>query len=349
MAHLIDNSKGFNAFVAYGAAAWHGLGKIFSTEIDSKTALNESGADFTVLKLPNIHSLPNGEELISEDSFFTVRTDVNKVLGSRLGKDYEVMQNEQGFNLVDEILQQGKCKIETAGVIDEGRKVFICLKVDKSLFVGGSDEVKQYLLICLSHDGSMATTVMFTNVRVVCNNTLSAALRGATGAAKIRHTKNADERVKEALRALKLLEDNTQINAENYGKMKEATISKEEMFNYFGNVFMNEKEMQELKAGKNAKEVLSKQKQNQMGDVLRFASIGTGQAETFTNGNPTLWTAYNAVTGFFARKKYDNANDRANSLLFGTAAATMQRAAVLANEPAKIQTLHKTNTNFNLN
>ena len=27
MAHLIDNSKGFNAFVSFAAPAWHGLGR----------------------------------------------------------------------------------------------------------------------------------------------------------------------------------------------------------------------------------------------------------------------------------------------------------------------------------
>jgi phage/plasmid-like protein (TIGR03299 family) len=173
MAHKIDNSKGFNAFVSFAQAAWHGLGKVLTNAISTEDALNQGGLNYQVLKLPNVHCLPNGEELISEESFFTVRTDVNKVLGAKLGRDYEVLQNVEALNVVDEILQSGTATIETAGAIDDGRKVFICLKINKGITVGSNDQICQYLLIATSHDGSLSITVMPTNVRVVCNNTLS--------------------------------------------------------------------------------------------------------------------------------------------------------------------------------
>ncbi len=202
MAHKIDNSKGFSAFVSFQAPAWHGLGEVFTEQISTLDALKRGGLDYQVLKLPNIHYLPNGEELISEDSFFTVRTDVNKVLGSRLGKDYEVLQNIEALNVVDEILQSGSATIETAGAINEGRKAFICLKVNKDIIVGDSDTVNQYVLIATSHDGSMSITATPTNVRVVCNNTLTAALQGAKGAIKIRSGTH-QERTKDCMKRLR--------------------------------------------------------------------------------------------------------------------------------------------------
>jgi hypothetical protein len=78
MAHLIDNSKGFNAFVSFAAPAWHGLGTVLNSPVSTLDALQQGGLNYNVLKLPNIHYLPNGEEIISEDSFFTVRTDNTK-------------------------------------------------------------------------------------------------------------------------------------------------------------------------------------------------------------------------------------------------------------------------------
>lgn len=45
MAHLIDNSKGFNAFVAYQAPAWHGLGEIFTEPLTTIQALQRGGLD----------------------------------------------------------------------------------------------------------------------------------------------------------------------------------------------------------------------------------------------------------------------------------------------------------------
>lgn len=351
MAHLIDTSKGFNAFISYAAPAWHGLGEVFNEKINAETALNRSGASFDVLKLPNIHILPNGNELISKDSFFTVRTDVNKVLGSRLGKDYTVLQNIEAFNLVDEILQSGAAEIETAGVIDEGKKVFICLRVNKNIIISGNDIVKQFVLITNSHDGSLALTVMPTNVRVVCNNTLSAAL-STKGAEKIRirHTTNASDRMREAAKVLNLIQDNTEINSENYEKMKNILISKEQMFDYFGNIFFNAEEISKLQRGVKANDFISTRKQNILSDVISFTNRGQGQKEALNNDNINMWYAYAGLTGYLTRKKYETADQRANSMLFGTDGERIQRGGILALAPDKIKPLHKNlTTSINLN
>lgn len=354
MAHLIDNSKGFNAFVSFAAPAWHGLGTVLNNALTTKDALEQGGLNYNVVKLPNIHMIPNGDdftEIISEDSFFTFRTDVNKILGSRLGKDYTVMQNIEALDVVDEILQKGTATIETAGAIDEGRKVFICLKVNKDIIVGSEDTVKQYVLIATSHDGSLAITAMPTNIRVVCNNTLSAALgQNSKDKIKIRHTTNAASRLNEAMKVIKLLSQNTIENEENYNNMANTVISKEQMFNYFGNVFCTPQEIKEIQSGSRAKEVISSRKANIMTDVLNFANRGQGQALAMKGNDLTMWSAYNAVTGYVTRKKYNSASDRANSMLFGSAAETIEMAGALAINPSKIQPLSKINfNNLNLN
>ena len=348
MAHLIDNSKGFNAFVSFAAPAWHGLGTTLNNPVSTLDALQQGGLNYSVIKLPNIHLLPTGEELISDESFFTLRTDVNKVLGSKLGKDYEVMQNIEALNIVDEILQSGTATIETAGAINEGRKVFICLKVAQDIIVKGNDKVKQYVLIATSHDGSLSITAMPTNIRVVCNNTLTAALSNCQDKIKIRHTINAGSRLTEAMKVLKLMSNNTAANEENYNKMAAMVISKEQMFNYFGNVFCTPQEIKELQAGN--KDIIKTRKANILSEVLNFANRGQGQAIAMQGNDQTMWSAYNAVTGYVTRKQYKSASDRANSLLFGSAAETIEYAGTLALAPEKIQPLHKVNLsgmNFN--
>jgi phage/plasmid-like protein (TIGR03299 family) len=349
MAHLIDNSKGFNAFVSYGEPAWHGLGTIMQNALSTDDALKKGGLDFKVLKLPNIHILPTGEEIISDDSFFTLRDDVNKVLGSRLGKNYNVMQNQEALNICDEILQKGGVTIETAGAIDEGRKVFICLKINKSIVVKGKDMINQYLLICTSHDGTMSIVAKFTNVRVVCNNTLQMALSQGSGV-KVRHTANASDRLKEAVRIMGLIDDNTAISTENYNKMAETIISTEQMFNYFGNVFLNDEEIKGLQSGKRIEEVASKIKQNTLAATLQFANTGIGQSVAMVGNDHTIWSAYNAVTGYVTRKKFQSVDDRANSLLFGGSNDTIQLATNLAINPSAVKPLKKVNFgNINFN
>ena len=48
------------------------------------------------------------------------------------------------------------------------------------------------MLLATSCDGSLATTATPTTIRVVCNNTLTIALNGATGAIKVPHSTNFD-------------------------------------------------------------------------------------------------------------------------------------------------------------
>lgn len=343
MAHMIDNSKGFDAFVSYGAAAWHGLGEVFTERISLQQAMLRGGLDFEVTKLPNIHAVPTGldasgelqfDERISTESFFTYRTDVNKVLGAHVGKDYTVYQNAECFAVVDEILQKGTATIETAGSIDEGRKVFISLAVDDKIKVGGSDIVEQYVLITTSHDGTTSIIATPTNVRVVCNNTLTAALKGAKGAIRIRHSQKANERLEDAARVLKLMAENTKVNEDNYNKMRETLIDENRFFDYIGNLFFSKDEVKALQHG-TAK--ISTQKSNIVKDVIRFGNNGTGQYEALLNGQLNMWHAYNAVTGFLARKKFKTANDRARNMMFGAGADMIQKAGVMALEPAMIE------------
>lgn len=346
MAHQLDFSKGTAAFVSYQQKAWHNLGVVFDRPLMIEDALKEGGLDFHVTKHPNIHRLPDGKEIVSDDSFFTMRNDTMGVLGSRLGKDYTVYQNLEALALVDEMVKTGKCSIETAGAINEGRKVFTCLKLHTPITVGGSDEVLQYVLLANSHDGSLSITAMATNVRVVCNNTLSAALSGAKVAHKIRHTTNAQDKVKEAFAILGILENNHKANEAAYNAMKCNVIQKNEFFDYIGNIFMTEAEIKDLQQGKS--DALSTRKKNILEGVMQFAEMGVGQREALGNGKLNMWYAYNAVTGYLTGKKYSTADDRFNSLILGDGAAKVKQAGELALAPDRIKPIRATNSLSNI-
>lgn len=346
MGHKIDQTTGKAAFISYQAPGWHHLGKTFTRDITYEDALNESGTNFPVIKLPNIHRLPSGIDIISKDSFFTMRGDTNAVLGSRLGRDYTVYQNTEALALVDDLLKTGRCKIETVGGIDDGKKVFVCMKLNEGIKIGNSDAVEQYVLLANSHDGTLAITAMPTNVRVVCNNTLSAALGGAKAAHKIRHTANAADRVKEAFTIMGLLDDSRKANEAAYNAMKCNMIEKSEFFDYIGNIFMTGEEIKELQAGN--RDALSTRKKNTITEVLQFAENGIGQREALGNDGLNMWYAYNAVTGYLTGKKYSSPDDRFDSLLLGDSATKIRNAGELALATHKIQPLKATTQRTNL-
>ena len=68
--------------------------------------------------------------------------------------------------------------------------------------VGNDDLIEKYLFLTTSHDGFGSITAAFTPVRIVCQNTLNAAMRNHSNAVKIRHTSNAKERLEQAHKAM---------------------------------------------------------------------------------------------------------------------------------------------------
>ena len=87
---------------------------------------------------------------------------------------------------------------------DRGWRTWILANLKDSLGVAG-EEIKKYLLLMNSHDGSMALQMFWTPIRVVCWNTLSAALSGADGTRFYsRHTAGAADRIESAKELLGL-------------------------------------------------------------------------------------------------------------------------------------------------
>ena len=83
------------------------------------------------------------------------------------------------------------------------REVWLLAKAPFELDLPDSP-IDMYVLLTNTHDGTGAVTACATPVRVVCMNTLRAALRGAQATYKIRHTSGAEARLTEARRVLGL-------------------------------------------------------------------------------------------------------------------------------------------------
>lgn len=93
-------------------------------------------------------------------------------------------------------------KFETAGSVREGRQVWALVRLDEPFSVPGDDSATYPFLAMLNaHDGSAACSLTYTNVRVVCWNTWSAAdEEGARSGARhvFRHVGDVTTRIAEA-------------------------------------------------------------------------------------------------------------------------------------------------------
>ena len=62
-----------HSFFSVKEKAWHGLGQIISDYPTSEEAIIHAGLNFDVIKRPNIHALPSGANIISDNSYFTLK------------------------------------------------------------------------------------------------------------------------------------------------------------------------------------------------------------------------------------------------------------------------------------
>ncbi|MGP0102088.1 MAG: DUF932 domain-containing protein [Solirubrobacteraceae bacterium] len=189
---------------------WHGLGAVLDEPPATVAeAIEASGLGWSVAKEPIAIDrgeapsgdwwLPRCEEI--SGFFATVRQDTREVLGI-VGERYRIVQNDEAFAFIDGLLGSS-IHFETAGSLHGGRRVWVLATLPDHVEVGG-DDVRPYVLLMNSHDGSTAVIAATTPVRVVCQNTLNWGLRSAQQKFSIRHTEAVTQRVHEARRVLDL-------------------------------------------------------------------------------------------------------------------------------------------------
>jgi len=336
MAHniFLNEQTGKHSFFSVKEKAWHGLGQIVENYPNSTEALQFAGLDFEVCKRANTHHLDDGTAIISKTSFFTYRHDTGAILGDRLGKDYEVVQNADAFRFFDAIVDGEGIQYETAGALGKGEKIFITAKLPGYIKVGADDLIEKYLFLTTSHDGFGSIMAAFTPIRIVCNNTLNAALRNCSNAIKIRHTVNAKERLDEAHKVM--------------GISNQLSVQLEGIFNQWAKVRITDKEVQKLiqLAMVPNKEVLQNIQngeedelstcfKNMCDAVNEYHLTATTQQTEVTKG--TVFGAYNAITGYFQNvRTYKDDEAKMKSLLYGgTAQLRTQKAFQLCEDFVK--------------
>ncbi len=189
---------------------WHGLGAVLEQPPATVAeAIEASGLGWSVAKEPiavdrgdkptNEWWVPRCEEI--PGFYATVRQDTREVLGI-VGERYRLVQNHEAFTFIDQLLGSS-INFETAGSLHGGRRVWVLATLPDHVEVGG-DDVRPYVLLMNSHDGSTAVVAATTPIRVVCQNTLNWGLANARQKFSIRHTEAVTQRVHEARRVLDL-------------------------------------------------------------------------------------------------------------------------------------------------
>jgi phage/plasmid-like protein (TIGR03299 family) len=181
---------------------WHGLGTAVNSCPTSADAIKLAGLDWEVVQRPLYTSINNDVVGIPNQKVNIRNTD-NNVLGIVTDR-YKPVQNKAAFDFTDALIGEG-CTYETAGSLYEGKKVFLLAKMPEQSILG--EKFDPYICFTNTHDGTGAIRAVMTPVRVVCQNTLSLAINGATRAWSTRHLGDMQSKLAEARYTLKLAND----------------------------------------------------------------------------------------------------------------------------------------------
>jgi len=299
-----------------GQVPWHGLGTPVSTEVTASEGIELAGLGWRIALQPVFVGAGLVQSPISGVKA-TVRDTDQRALGV-VGERYSPVQNEEAFSFFDAVVGDGHAIYHTAGSLDGGRRVWILAKLPGEIVLGQDDLTEKYLLLMNSHDGSTALRMLFTPVRVVCQNTLNLALRrAASDGIAIRHTASATTRIDEARRALGLARSYYDDFAAEAVRLVESPFTDAQMLSLAERLFPAEQDE------------ISTRTKNHRELVVNLFEWGKGHAQF----RGTAWAALNAVAEFAdhhrsVRTKPGDSRDekRLSSVWMGSAARLKQSA-----------------------
>lgn len=273
------------------------------------------------------------------NGYATYRVDKNIPLGLVKSK-YQVVQNKDAFTFFDEAIGPDKAVWQTAGMFGYGHKIFITAKLPITTTVKG-DPIDNYLVFSNSHDGSSSLNIMFTPIRVFCTNCLNSAIKNADAYIRIRHTESAHSKLHEGAEILNIAIKYAKEAQQIYEALYSMKMNDDEVMKYIAHLVLSEKEENALnnynpETGYKklfVKDYLtmehtevSTRKVNQMVNMFEYYMDGPAQQQI----TGTAWGAYNAVTGFYSNVANLEGEKRMDSLLYGGAQSSMQKAFVNA-------------------
>jgi phage/plasmid-like protein (TIGR03299 family) len=316
MAHNINYNEltEKHSFFSVKEKAWHNLGQLIQDYPTSAEAIHHAGLDYEVEKRKLFTPYSQDSTIEVPNYYSTVRTDSNAVLGV-VGKDYQIVQNRDAFSFFDSIVGGDGMLYETAGALGNGERIFLTAKLPDYIRVGKDDLIEKYLFLTTSHDGSGSITAAFTPIRIVCANTLNAALRNQSNTVRIRHTTNAKQRLEQAHQVM--------------GITDTLSTQMETIFNHWTKVPITDNQVKKLiqSALAPSKEVLQSLKEaredelsscfvNMVNSAYEYAMSDSTQLMDTTKG--TVFGAYNAITGYFQNvRSYKDDQAKLTSLLMG--------------------------------
>lgn len=246
----------------------------------------------------------DGELIEAPGNYGVVRNSDGKFM-AMVGSKYEILQPLQQFQFLEDLTDIGAdLQFSTAGSIG-GSRFWVMAKLGDQFEPLKNDPVQEYLCFMSSVDGSLASLIGWTAVRIVCWNTFMAAMRGLHNEhlMKRKHTKNQQQDIELAKKAIAQRLKMSAVFHEEAAALGRRQVTDQEVEDFVKTIFP-------AKGKKVPTQTLNKRHA-----VIRNFAYGTGS--DLAEGS--AWQLFNAVTEFTNhQQKTTNLEKRFSSVMTGT-------------------------------
>jgi len=228
MAHFVDTM----AFV--GQTPWHRLGTYLGElNVSGKEMLKAAGLDWKAVKVPVEFAHRDGKMVKVPGQYTITRDDTGDSLGCTVGERYEPFQNSSLFEFGEALRAEGDVRWHTAGSLLGGRKIWGLAQLAGDQTVTRRDGTKDvsapFILLHNTHDGTSQIRARLCSTRVVCWNTLSAALGEAGAEFTASHTGGVEARATEAATLLGLAAEVIPAQTEMLQRLSDSPMTADQM------------------------------------------------------------------------------------------------------------------------
>jgi phage/plasmid-like protein (TIGR03299 family) len=321
---------------------WHGE----STEASENARFDvdlfgkEAGIIWRVNKIPLVtvpqaqktinyaFGLTSGEECPQiegdVDNFAVCREDSGKVLGV-VGPRYNPLQNASALDWFRPWTENKLLGLNTAGALFGGKKIWVLADfVDDPLIqIVPGDDIKKFILLSNSHDGTTSLRVGLTPIRVVCNNTMMMAYHSAESKlVRLRHSSQIQQNLENMREIIDIANQDFAATAEQFKLLAQKDINQSDLRKYVRILVQGDKD-----ALKPWDDVPTRSQ-----NIVK--EIESNMDSSLNTGTANWWKAMNAFNEYLNHTQGRNVSNRLNSLWYGVNEATNRKALTLALELA---------------
>ena len=320
-----------------GDVPWHGLGVPVKDNMTPTAMLKAAGLDWSVSKHQIFRKVDEKLEAIPGE--MELRRDSDNRFFDIVGSDWKEVQNSDVFDFFTKFAKEAKLSMETAGALWDGQIIWSLARINKDFSVGGkgdgADKIQSYVLLASPHQRNRALLALHTAVRVVCWNTLTAALGGGWRQAAKRddvfrmpHSQKFDDEMKKkAAEALGIAIAQTEEFKEAAVHLASKKAAPKAVEQYFAEVLRFDPKQADKKKDGEVKEP-------RMLGYFRTALL-TAPGHDLVTARGTWWGALNAVTRVVDHELGRERDTALRTAWFGTRAKLKRDALKLALEKAK--------------